>query len=185
MGLTSEEDRDVLGVENNLVRLSEHNSVWAELYRQEEQRIKAAAGEYIVDLQHIGSTSIPGIKAKPVLDMLAGVRDLEQTLQFKEALETIGYNFIPRAEIATDYVFGKGTPRTHYLHIVKFGDVKWKSHLHFRDRLRTDPELARAYERLKEELSARFSDSQSEYHQGKSQFINEVTAHNLTSDDLK
>ena len=164
----------MLGVEHNLVRLSEHSPVWAELYREEEQRIKDAAGEYIVDLQHIGSTSIPGIKAKPVLDMLAGVRELSDVLQFQDALESIGYEYIPRAEIATDYVFGKGTPRTHYLHIVKHGDEKWKSHLHFRDRLRTDPELARAYERLKEDLSARFSDSQSKYHEGKSQFINEV-----------
>lgn len=165
----------MLGVENNLVRLSEHSLRWAELYLEEKARIQAAIGHLIVDLQHMGSTSIPGIKAKPILDMLAGVEELDNALLCKVPLEAIGYDFIPRAEVASDYVFGKGKPRTHYLHIVKFGDPKWKGHLHFRDRLRADPQLARAYEQIKEDLSSKFGDSQAKYHEGKRNFIDEVT----------
>jgi GrpB-like predicted nucleotidyltransferase (UPF0157 family) len=94
----------------------------------------------------------------------------------KPLLEAIGYDYIARAGIANDYVFGKGRPRTHYLHMVEYGGAKWANHLCFRDRLRTDPPLAGKYEKLKEELSRKFSDSHAKYHAAKSEFINEVVA---------
>ena len=172
----SNENDSVLGLENNLVRLSDHTPLWAELYREEEKRIKAAAGHLIVDLQHIGSTAIPGIKAKPILDIMAGVPKLEKALECKAALEAIGYDYIEQAGIANDLVFGKGAARTHYLHVVEYGAAKWMDHLCFRDRLRNDPELAQAYGRLKEELSRKFSDSRAKYHDAKSKFISEVVA---------
>jgi GrpB-like predicted nucleotidyltransferase (UPF0157 family) len=171
-----ENSERLLGVENNLVRLSEHSSVWAELYREEEKRIRTALGALIIDLQHIGSTAIPGIKAKPVLDMLAGVERLENGLLCKAPLEAIGYDYIARAGIANDHVFGKGAPRTHYLHVVEYAGAKWVNHLLFRDRLRNDLELAQAYENLKQELSSKFSDSHKKYHDAKSEFIDEVVA---------
>ena len=174
--MSKENGQNVLGLENNVVRLCEHSSLWADLYREEERRITAAIGRLIADLQHIGSTAIPGIKAKPILDMLAGVAQLENALLCKAPLENIGYDYIARAGIANDYVFGKGLPRTHYLHVVEYGGAKWVNHLCFRDRLRNDPELAQAYERLKEELSRKFSDSHAKYHDAKSKFINEVVA---------
>jgi GrpB-like predicted nucleotidyltransferase (UPF0157 family) len=171
-----ENNQAVLGIENNVVRLSDHNSLWAELYREEQKRIRAAAGDLIIELEHVGSTAIPGIKAKPILDMLAGVAQLREALLCKAPLEAIGYEHIARAGIANDYVFGKGVPRTHYLHVVEYGGAKWVNHLCFRDRLRKDPVLARAYEELKQELSCKFSDSHAKYHDAKSEFINEVVA---------
>jgi GrpB-like predicted nucleotidyltransferase (UPF0157 family) len=174
--MSKENDHSALGLENNLVRLSDHTQLWAELYREEEKCIMAAVGHLIVDLQHIGSTAIPGIKAKPILDMMAGVPQLEKALLCKAPLETVGYDYIADAGIANDYVFGKGVARTHYLHVVEHGGAKWKNHLCFRDRLRNDPELAQAYGRLKEELSKKFSDSRARYHDAKSQFISEVVA---------
>ena len=174
--MSKENVEHLLGVENNVVRLSEHSSLWSQLYREEEQRIRTALGTLIIDLQHIGSTAIPGIKAKPVLDMLAGVAKLENALLCKAPLEAIDYDYIARAGIANDHVFGKGVPRTHYLHVVEYGGAKWDNHLRFRDRLRNDPELAQAYEKLKEELSRKFSDSQEKYHDAKSKFIDEVAA---------
>ncbi len=174
--MSKENNHSVLGLENKTVRLSDHSSLWADLYREEEKRITAAIGHLIIDLQHIGSTAIPGIKAKPILDMLAGVAQLEKALLCKAPLEATGYDYIALAGIANDYVFGKGVPRTHYLHVVKYGGAKWANHLCFRDRLRRDPELAQAYEKLKEELSRKFSDSHAKYHDAKSKFINKVVA---------
>jgi GrpB-like predicted nucleotidyltransferase (UPF0157 family) len=172
--VSKDNSKSVLGLANNAVRLSDHNSLWADLYREEEKRIIAAIGHLIIDLQHFGSTAIPGIKAKPILDMLAGVAELENAMLCKAPLESVGYDYIARAGIANDYVFGKGMPRTHYLHVVEFGGAKWRDHLCFRDRLRKDPHLAQAYEKLKEELSRKFSDSHAKYHDAKSKFINEV-----------
>ena len=174
--MSIENSRNVLGVAGNIVRLSNHSSLWADLYREEEEGIRAAIGDLIVDLQHIGSTAIPGIKAKPILDMLAGVAQLERALICKAPLEALGYDYIALAGIANDHVFGKGVPRTHYLHVVEHGGAKWANHLRFRDRLRNDPALAQAYEKLKEELSLKFSDSHAKYHDAKTSFINEVIA---------
>ena len=166
----------MLGLGNNLIRLADHNSLWAELYREEQKRIIAAVGDLIIDIEHIGSTAIPGIKAKPILDMLAGVVQLEKALLCKSLLEAIDYEHLARAGIANDYVFGKGKPRTHYLHVVEYRGARWVNHLYFRDRLRKDPELARGYEELKEELSQKFSDSHAKYHDAKSEFIDQVVA---------
>lgn len=105
--MSKEKSHSVLGLENNVVRLSDYTQLWAELYREEEKRIMAAVGNLIVDLQHIGSTAIPGIKAKPILDMMAGVAQLEKGLLCKAPLEAIGYDYIADADIANDYVFGK------------------------------------------------------------------------------
>lgn len=172
--MTKEKRHSLLGLENNAVRLHDYTPLWADLYREEKKRILAAVGSLIIDLQHIGSTAIPGIKAKPILDMMAGVAKLEKALTCKAALETIGYDYISQAGIANDYVFGKGVERTHYLHVVEYGGAKWTDHLSFRDRLRNDPELAQAYEKLKEELSRKFSDSRVKYHDAKAKFISEV-----------
>jgi GrpB-like predicted nucleotidyltransferase (UPF0157 family) len=168
----------VLGLDHGVVRLCDHTSLWAELYREEKERIMAVAGDLIVDLEHIGSTSIPGIKAKPVLDIMAGVTQLEKAHFCKVPLEGIGYVYLADAGIENDHVFGKNVPRTHYLHIVEYGGSKWTNHLYFRDRLRSDPALAQAYEELKEELSRKFSNNRAKYHDAKSKFINEVVAKN-------
>ena len=176
VAMSGENSHSVLGLENSVVRLSDYTQLWAELYREEEQRIRAAVGQLIIELQHIGSTAIPGIRAKPILDMMAGVAQLEKALWCKAPLEAIGYDYIAHAGIANDYVFGKGVARTHYLHVVEYGGAKWANHLRFRDRLRNDPELAQAYEKLKEELSRKFSDSRAKYHEAKSKFISEVVA---------
>ncbi|HUE80753.1 MAG TPA: GrpB family protein [Pyrinomonadaceae bacterium] len=172
--MSKDNSHSVLGLENNAVRLNDYTPLWADLYREEEERIMTAAGHLIIELQHIGSTAIPGIKAKPILDMMAGVAQLEKALLCKAPLEVIGYDYIPQAGIANDYVFGKGVARTHYLHVVEYGGAKWANHLCFRDRLRNDPELAQAYAELKEELSRKFSDSRAKYHDAKTKFISEV-----------
>ena len=172
--MSKENSHSVLGLENNLVRLNDYTPLWAELYREEEKRIVAAVGHLIIDLQHIGSTAIPGIKAKPILDMMAGVAQLEKALLCKAPLEAIGYDHIARAGIANDYVFGKSVARTHLLHVVEHGSAEWTNNLCFRDRLRNNPELAQEYGRLKEELSRKFSDSRADYHTAKSKFISDV-----------
>ncbi len=175
MSKESSHSHSVPGLENTVVRLNDYTTLWAELYREEEKRIVAAVGHLILDLQHIGSTAIPGIKAKPILDMMAGVAQLEKALLCKAALEAIGYDYIAQADIANDYVFGKGVARTHLLHVVEYGSAEWTNNLCFRDRLRSDPELAQEYGKLKEELSRKFSNSRA-YHTAKSKFINEVIA---------
>ncbi len=88
--MSKENSHSELGLENNVVRLNDYTPLWADLYREEEERIMAAVGHLIIDLQHIGSTAIRRIKAKPILDMMAGVAQLEKALLCKAPLEAIG-----------------------------------------------------------------------------------------------
>jgi GrpB-like predicted nucleotidyltransferase (UPF0157 family) len=174
--MSEENNHSVLGLERNVVRLHDYTPLWVELYREEEERIRAAIGHLIIDLQHIGSTAIPGIKAKPILDMMAGVARLDEALLCRAPLEALGYDYAAHAGVSNDYVFGKGAARTHLLHVVEYGSAEWTNHLRFRDRLRNDRELAQEYERLKGELSRKFSENRAEYTSAKSEFIRKVVA---------
>lgn len=176
VAMSKENNHGALGLERGIVRLHDYTPLWVKLYREEEVRIKAAIGHLIIDLQHIGSTAIPGIKAKPILDMMAGVAQLEEALLCQAPLEALGYDYAAHADVANDYVFGKGSVRTHLLHVVEYGGAEWRDHLRFRDRLRNDRELAKEYERLKEELSQKFGNNRAAYTSAKSRFISKVIA---------
>lgn len=166
----------VLGLQRGTVRLLDYTPLWEELYQEEEERIRAVIGHFIIDIQHIGSTAIPGIKAKPILDMMVGVARLGDALLCQAQLEALGYDYIAHANLPNDHVFGKGVERTHLLHVVEYGSAEWANPLHFRDRLRKDAELAQKYESLKEQLKDRFGNNPAEYTNEKLRFIREVIA---------
>ena len=171
-----ENTRAALGLRHDQVHLHPYTPLWAELYQQEEKQINIAIGHLIVDIQHVGSTAIPGIKAKPVLDIMAGVKQLEDAPVYQAPLAAIGYEYIAHAGIPNDHVFGKGVMQTHFLHIVEYGSGEWTRNLYFRDALRSDPNLAREYEVLKVELARKFSNSRAGYTAAKSAFIRKVIA---------
>lgn len=167
-------EHPILGLEQGLVRLHAPTPRWAELYQQEAERLHNALGAHLLDLQHIGSTAIPGIKAKPILDMMAGIVRLDDALQHRDALATLGYVHASQIIIERDVVFTKGVAWTHLLHIVEYNSRQWLCNLRFRDRLRNEPALAQEYERLKERLSVEFSTNRAEYTKAKADFIQSV-----------
>jgi GrpB-like predicted nucleotidyltransferase (UPF0157 family) len=174
--MSEKNSSDVLGLQRGIVRLLDYTPLWDELYQEEEKRIRAAIGYLIIDIQHIGSTAIPGIKAKPILDIMVGVARLGDALLCQAPLEALGYDYIAHAGLTNDYVFGKGVARTHYIHVVGYESPEWTNPLRFRDRLRKDAKLAQEYERLKEELKERFGNAPAEYTSEKLRFIREVIA---------
>lgn len=167
---------EVLGLQRGIVRLLEYTPLWEELYQEEEKRIRASVGHLIIEIQHIGSTAIPGIKAKPVLDIIVGVARLGDALLCQAPLEALGYDYIAHAGLPNDHVFGKGVARTHFIHLVEYRSAEWASPLLFRDRLRKDAGLAREYEKLKEKLKERFGNNPAEYTSEKLRFIREVVS---------
>ena len=164
----------ILGVDHTKVRLAEHCALWADLYDDEARRIRAALGDRLIDLQHVGSTSVPGIKAKPILDMLAGVAKLDDALALTGTLASIGYEFMPQAGVPNDHIFGKGDPRTHLLHVVEYDGPAWREDIAFRDALLADPTLVAEYEALKVELAAKYADQRAKYTASKNDFIRAV-----------
>ena len=165
-----------LGLVQGSVQLRDYTSRWAELYTHEAQRIRAVLGGLLVDVQHVGSTAIPGLKAKPILDIAVGIRRLEDALQCQAPLTTIGYEYAHWAGIEHNYVFGKGIARTHLIHVVEFDGVRWRNYLTFRNALRANADLRQEYELLKIGLAHQFPDNRGAYTSAKSRFIQDVIA---------
>ena len=126
-----------------------------------------------VGVEHIGSTAVPGLAAKPVIDLMAGVRELPLRRREISALARYGYEFRGEAGVPDRAFFRKFTSgvRTHHLHVTVFGSEFWREHLLFRDYLRTHPGEARRYETLKRELAKTHLADRELYTAGKSGLI--------------
>lgn len=168
-----------LGVRHLSVRLSDSNAKWREAYLLEEARIRDALGPLALDIQHFGSTAIPGIKAKPIIDILIGVQRLDDGLACIEPMATIGYDYAGADIVPDDHLFGRGIAgetRTHLAHVVEYQGFNWRRNIFFRDRLQGNPALAQAYENLKIGLAQQFAESRAAYTGAKKDFIDRVLA---------
>jgi len=135
-----------------------------------------AIGEWIVgDVHHVGSTAVPGLEAKPIIDILVGVGDLEQGRCCLEPLAGLGYLYAPYLADEMHW-FCKPHPsrRTHHLHLVPEGSRRYPGELAFRDGLRADPNLASEYLALQHELARRFPCNREAYTDAKSKFVRRV-----------
>ena len=131
----------------------------------------------MVTIEHVGSTSIPGLAAKPVIDILVGVTSLAAGEQAVPALEALGYEYRGENGIPGRLYFCKGVVRyrrTHHLHMVETGHEQWRPMLSFRDYLRAHPDEARHYEALKRNLAAQFRDNRQAYTDGKEHFVKAI-----------
>lgn len=164
----------VLGLAQTRVRLRAPTPLWAGLYRDEERRLKEALGPVLLAVEHYGSTSIGGIKAKPIIDILAGIRRLEDGPALIGPLAVLGYDYAGDAVVPGHHIFGRGEERTHLLHVVEYGGVIWQEALCFRNALRADAGLAREYEALKIILSEKYAERRADYTAAKASFIQAV-----------
>ena len=148
---------------------------WPAMYEEEKRFLSNLLGDAIVAMEHIGSTAIPGLGAKAIIDVMAAVRRLADAEACIPALVTIGYEYAPEFEIAIPErrFFRKGPPgeRTHHLHIVELTSEFWDRHILFRDYLRAHPDDAEEYLRLKKGLAARFAADRASYTEAKTDFI--------------
>ncbi|MFS8144554.1 GrpB family protein [Rhizobium sp. BR 249] len=168
-----------LGVRHLTVRLSDPNAKWREAYLLEEARIRNALAPLALDIQHFGSTAIPGIKAKPIIDIMIGVPRFEDGLACVKPMEEIGYDYAGTDMVPDDHLFGRGITgetRTHLAHVVEYRGFNWRRNIFFRDRLQNDPALALAYEELKIGLAQKFAESRAAYTGAKKDFIDKVLA---------
>jgi len=165
-----------LGLIRGTVALVSHNEEWHRAFEHEKERLGRAIGDVSIPIEHIGSTAICGIAAKPILDIMIGTPEFEPKLQFRDNLESLGYEYKGENGIPQRHYFGKGIPRTVHLNVVRYAGEIWLSHIAFRDRLNQNPEIAREYERLKFDLAKRFGHDRESYTNGKTEFIQKVVA---------
>ncbi|MFN3522344.1 MAG: GrpB family protein [Phenylobacterium sp.] len=164
------------GLPKGEVFLTPPHPDWPALFAAEAARIRSALGARVLGLEHYGSTSIPGIKAKPVIDLLVGVARLEEADTFSPTMVALGYEDAGDGGVPGHRIFGLGAARTHICHVVPHEGPEWRTCLAFRDALRADRALALAYEALKVELAARHTKDRAAYTDGKTAFVQAVTA---------
>ena len=165
--------RKIIGLQQKKVKLLAYNTAWPRLYKREEKLLLSVAREYILDIQHIGSTSVPGMKAKPIIDIVIGVKSLKDGKKCVGGLEKIGYEYKHDAGVKGRHFFVKGTEknRTHYIHIVKLNGNNWENYIYFRDYLRAHKIAVIKYNKLKEQLAKKYKHDRDTYTTRKSFFI--------------
>ena len=104
-----------IGLKRGIVKLSEYQKRWVLLYKVEHQQLKSALSGFVSDIQHIGSTSVPGLCAKPIIDIIIGVKTLKNYIEYIDILKIIGYEFREYASEPNRKFFSKGKNnfRTH------------------------------------------------------------------------
>jgi GrpB-like predicted nucleotidyltransferase (UPF0157 family) len=174
-GMDDLDPRWGLGLEWGSNRLAEHNPLWAEAFEHEAARLRTVLGPRALAIEHYGSTSVPGLRAKPILDLQIGVARIDDVHGFIEPMARLGYDDAGSQGIADHHIFGRGAARTHIAHVAIYESEAWFGCLRFRDRLRADPTLRAEYERLKISLSASGL-TRGDYGAGKAAFIERMSA---------
>lgn len=165
-----------IGLKRGTVGLVGYDPIWPQLFYEERQRLIQECGSVLLDVEHIGSTAVPGLAAKPLIDMIASVKSLDDYKALIEPLERLGYEYMPERIFSDRVFFPKGPRdnRTHHLSIVVQGSDGWTLPIAFRDYLRSDVGVRKEYQALKYLLASRYPNDRSTYTGGKSDFIRTV-----------
>lgn len=171
-----------LGLKRGIVQLEPHDKRWDEAAIQTIKKLKSILGDDAVDIQHIGSTAIPAIKAKPIIDIAVGVTDFEKIMSYNEQLQKEGI-FYRGSDVEDQILYVMGDMekdiRTHHIHIVKWNGTEWKKYIHFRDYLNDNENMALQYQKVKEELESKYADNRVAYTHGKQDMIDIILDNQL------
>ena len=163
--------KNIIGLKSGKVKLLSYNPEWVKIFRKEEKILRNVIGDIEVNIQHVGSTAIPGIPAKPIIDIIIGVSSPKDVEKCIKPLEKAGYKY-KGEERPGEYLFTKDP--IYCLHMTKFNNKTWNSYISFRNQLRANKKLANEYKNLKLKLAKKFPDDRESYHAGKVKFIEEV-----------
>jgi GrpB-like predicted nucleotidyltransferase (UPF0157 family) len=159
------------------VEVVPHNLQWRDAFEAESQQVAEAMGENMVAIHHIGSTAIPNIYAKPIIDLLVEVKDISSVDEQSAAMESLGYEVMGDYGIPGRRFFRKNSQagiRTHHVHTFEIGSAQVKRHLAFRDYMIAHPEDAQQYSNLKRKLAEMYPDDIEGYMDGKDDFIKTI-----------
>ncbi len=172
----------MIGLKRGTVELCDHEREWEIEAQNTISRLKNILGNVIKDIQHVGSTSIISIKAKPIIDIAMAVDDFDDILAFEKELKDNGFYYRPLASSSMrnqllfacgSFYDGTGDLQTHFIHVVKTGSMDWINYIIFRDYLNSNPTVAKEYEDLKVSLAmqAPIDSGREKYTNGKHDFV--------------
>jgi len=159
-----------------------YNPDWPAAFHAEANRLRSSLGPLALRIDHNGSTSIPGLGAKPIIDIQVSVVSLQPLAEYEERLGAIGYVHVAHPDDSFCLFFHRPRqwPHSHHVHLVEAGGAEERRTLAFRDYLRDHPAVARDYEKLKRDLAGTFAptvpESRESYAQAKTDFIERVIA---------
>lgn len=159
-----------------LIKVIPYKTKWANQYKEEGKNIIGVFNREIVQIHHIGSTAIKGMFAKPIIDILAVVRNINNIDKFNDRMTQIGYRPMGEFGIKGRRFFIKGDDelRTHHLHVFQLGNREIKKHLSFRAYLIANPDIAKQYSDLKRKLAKSYPHDINKYMDGKDGFIRKI-----------
>jgi len=164
-----------------MIRIVPYDDRWPEHFASEASRLRAAMGSLALRIEHVGSTSVPGLSAKPVIDIQISVATLEGLEVYIAPLAAVGYSHVPFADVDRVYPFFRKPaewPSTHHIHLCVIGSEYERRHLAFRDYLRNHPQIANEYVALKQNLAAAHvgatAESRERYSLAKTAFVTSV-----------
>ena len=166
-----------LGLQRGTVQLEPYNPEWQELFESGKSALQKVFGDKFIAAEHIGSTAIPDLKAKPILDLMLAIPDLNDWEWVKEPLAKLGYEF--RRDFRKEqghilFVKGPEENRTHYLKITEPNSDFWNEHILFRDYLINNPQYREEYQNLKEKLFDAHAGNREPYTKGKEDFVRKI-----------
>jgi GrpB-like predicted nucleotidyltransferase (UPF0157 family) len=160
------------------VTVVEYSPGWREKFERERELLTRVVGADAGIVEHVGSTSVEGLAAKPIIDIMIGLHDFSAAADFVPGIQGLGYEYVPEHEAVMPErrYFRKraGGVTTHHVHMVQAGGEFWRRHLLFRDYLRANPDAVAAYAALKKELARREWGDKGGYTDAKTAFIREV-----------
>ncbi len=156
------------------IYIAEYNGNWPLAYEQERAILAEAFHPYAEDIQHVGSTSVSGLAAKPIIDILVTIREYPLPDSAIQAVVALGYEHMGEYGIPRRHYFRKGRPRSHHVHVLERANPEWEHFVLFRDYLRAHPQAAREYEALKRQLADRYRDERAVYTESKAPLIRQL-----------
>ncbi|MDD9781537.1 GrpB family protein [Priestia megaterium] len=165
----------MVGLERGVVKLEPYNYKWIMLFDKERELLYFHLKDLIIEIEHVGSTSIEGLSAKPIIDIAIGVSSLDKIIRIKEKVKGIGYVEIP-VNIDGKHVFVKDKENkiTHFLHVMVYNQHLWRDQICFRDSLRSSPDSKLEYVKLKQELAKKYPNDVISYTNEKKKFVDSI-----------
>ncbi len=168
----------MLGLKRGVVKVCSHQSKWDIDAKNTIKTLKTIFGDYAVDIQHIGSTAIKTISAKPIIDIAVGIKSFEYMPNILPKLKLHGMYKSDLHDISDDVLFVIGMHddeiRTHHIHIVEYGLYKWNEYIALRDYLNKNQRIANEYEKLRLELANNYPNDRESYTEGKDKFLTKI-----------
>ncbi len=171
-----------IGLRRSHVFPADHSHDWSAAFAEEYRGLKLALSGIALKIEHVGSTAVPRLQAKPIIDIAVAYQSNQLISELVPRMEELGYLYRGDAGADGGHLFVKESSpnlRTHHLHVVEVNDPQWSAYLRFRDRLRRDRVLREKYGQLKLDLSKEYPNDRRSYTAAKNEFIEHVLASNM------